>query len=211
MIDAGEEVADIRVEHPAHLLVVDPGRERIQRVMRAASRSESIREADEVRLVDAVQHLHDGTLQDLVLQRRDTERPQAPVSLRDIRPPSRPSSVAPTMDPFVQIPKVLFEVLPVGPPRHAVHPRSSASAQSLIRRPQAIDVHVVQERGEPCLLVLQRSSAHAIQRTYRVSPGTVSGTRFAGRVSLGRPPLLHRLRHRSPGFVRRLRRYYGAV
>src|ERR1700692_3654363 len=31
------------------------------------------------------------------------------------------------------------------------------------------------------------------------------------RVPLGPRPWLHRLRHRSPGFVRRLRRYYAGV
>ena len=39
----------------------------------------------------------------------------------------------------------------------------------------------------------------------------MSGTRFAGRVPLGRAPSLHRLRRRARGVVRRLRRYYGPV
>jgi hypothetical protein len=79
MIQAGEEVADVRVEHPAHLLAIDPGRQRIERVMRLAPRPKPIREADEIRLVDAVEHLHDGALQDLVLQRGDPQRALAPV------------------------------------------------------------------------------------------------------------------------------------
>ena len=211
VIEAGEVVADVRVEHPAHLLAVDPGRERIQRVMRAAPGAEPIREADEVRLVDAVKHLHDGALQDLVLQRGDTERSQPPVPLRDMRPPSRPGSIAPALDPPVQIPKVRFEVLPVGPPRHAVHPRGCPRVQRPVGRPEALDVDVMQERGEPCLLVQLRLPAHATKRTRRVLPGSASGTRFAGRVPLGRPPSLHRLRHRHAGVVRRLRRYYEAV
>ena len=75
MVKAGEELAEIRVEHPVHALPFDPGGERIQRVMRAAPRPKPIREADEVLLVDGVQHLDDGTLEDLVLQRSDPERP----------------------------------------------------------------------------------------------------------------------------------------
>jgi len=35
-IKLAEEVADIRVEYPVHLLPFDPGRQRIQRIMRAA-------------------------------------------------------------------------------------------------------------------------------------------------------------------------------
>ena len=38
MIQTGEELADIRVEHPVHLFPLDPDRERIQRLMRAAPR-----------------------------------------------------------------------------------------------------------------------------------------------------------------------------
>ena len=34
MVEAGEVVAEISVEHPVHLLTYDPGGERIQRVMR---------------------------------------------------------------------------------------------------------------------------------------------------------------------------------
>ena len=70
---------------------------------------------------------------------------------------------------------------------------------------------MVQQRREPCFLVLSCYLAHTVQRTWHAWPGTVSGTCFAGRVPLGQPPFLHRLRDRSPGLVRRLRRYYGAV
>jgi hypothetical protein len=42
MIQAGEELADIRVEHPVHLLPLDPDRERIQRIMRAAPRPAAV-------------------------------------------------------------------------------------------------------------------------------------------------------------------------
>jgi len=87
MIKTGEKVADIRVEHPAHPLALDPGRQRIQRIMRAAPRPEPVRESQEVRLVDGVEHPGDGPLENLVLQRRDAERPQPPVRLRDVRPP----------------------------------------------------------------------------------------------------------------------------
>ena len=46
--------------------------------MRAASGPEPIREAEEARLVDGVEHLDDGALDDLVLQRGNPERPQPP-------------------------------------------------------------------------------------------------------------------------------------
>ena len=58
----------------------------------------------------------------------------------------------------------------------------------------AIDVNVVQERGEPRFLVRLRHSAHTTKLTERAVPGTVSGTRFAGRVPLCRSASLHGLR-----------------
>src|SRR5208283_4039609 len=60
-IKLAEEVADIRVEHPVHLLPPDPHRQRIQRVVRASARPEPVGEAQEVRLVDGVEYLDDGT------------------------------------------------------------------------------------------------------------------------------------------------------
>ena len=65
----------------------------------------------------------------------------------------------------MQIPKVLFKVLPVVLPCHAVHPRRGLGLQRPVGRPQAVDIDVVQERGEPHILVLPRHSAHAIQVT----------------------------------------------
>jgi len=97
MIQAGEELADIRVEHPVHLPPLNPHRERIQRVMRATPWPESVGEAQEVHLVDGVEYLDDGPLNDLVLQRGDAERPRPPVRLRDVRPARWLSLVAPAV------------------------------------------------------------------------------------------------------------------
>ena len=55
--------------------------------MRSAPRPKSIRETDEVLLLDGVQHLDHRPLKKFVLQRDDSERPQPPVrfcyTLRD--------------------------------------------------------------------------------------------------------------------------------
>jgi hypothetical protein len=61
------------------------------------------------------------------------------------------------MNPSMQIPKILFKILPVVLPRHAVHPRRGLGLQRPIRRPQAIDVNVAQERREPRFLVRLRT------------------------------------------------------
>ena len=69
------------------------------------------------------------------------------------------------MDPGVQIPKVLFEILPVVLPRHTVHARCGARTDCPVRLPQAVDGHVMQKRGEPRLPVPSRHLAHAVQIT----------------------------------------------
>src|SRR5829696_7650945 len=91
------------------------------------------------------------------------------------------------MNSGVQIPKVLFEILPVVVPRHAVGARSGLRVQRPIGRPQAVEVDVVQERREPHILVLPCDSAHAIQRTWRTHSGTVSGARLPAAFPLPRP------------------------
>ena len=50
------------------------------------------------------------------------------------------------MDPGVQIPEVLLQILPVGPPRDTIHARSRAGTNRPIRLLQALYGHVVQER-----------------------------------------------------------------
>ena len=59
-------------------------RQRVQRLMRAATGTKPIREAFEVDLVDLVENRHHGLLNDFVLQCRDAQRTLLPVSLRNI-------------------------------------------------------------------------------------------------------------------------------
>jgi hypothetical protein len=65
----------------------------------------------------------------------------------------------------VQVSQVLLEILPVLVPRHAVHPRRGPRPKREVRRPQAIDIDVVQKRGEPHILVPTRQLAHATKLT----------------------------------------------
>ena len=107
------------IEHPVHLLRQQSGVERIQRMMLAAPRPEPVREAEEVGLVDGVQHLDRGALDDLVLQRGHAERPLPPVGLGDVHPPHR---LRPVRSAFQPVGKVL-EVAPPVPRRSAATSR----------------------------------------------------------------------------------------
>ena len=75
-----EETTNVPMEHPVHSLPLNARRQRVQRLMRAASGPKPIREAFEVDLVDLVENRHHGLLNDFVLQRRDAQRTLLPVS-----------------------------------------------------------------------------------------------------------------------------------
>src|SRR4029450_10813584 len=145
MINPAEEVADIRVEHPAHPLAFKPDRERVQRMMRTTPGPEPVREALEIHLIDGVEHLDHRALNDFVLQRRDPQRPKPPIRLPDIRPPPprvpvappppppppplsddrpppRRSPVPPHLPRVVQIGETNLQSPPVVGPRRPVHP-----------------------------------------------------------------------------------------
>src|SRR6266699_1477163 len=115
-----EKALDVRVKHPDHLLAIDPGVESIQRIVLAATRSESIREAEKILLVDGLQNGHDGLLNDLVLQAQNAEWPLGTVRLRDIRPSGRAGSIAAPVHSVVQVFQFLFERFSVGLPCHAI-------------------------------------------------------------------------------------------
>ncbi len=65
---------NVKVEYPVHFSRQQSRVERVQRLMLTAPRSEPVREAEEIRFVDGVQHLDRCTLGDFVFQRCYSER-----------------------------------------------------------------------------------------------------------------------------------------
>jgi hypothetical protein len=133
VVDGLEKPTDVGIEHPVHLLRQEPGIERIQRLVRVASRPESVGEAEEVSLVDRVHHLDRRALDELVFQRGDAQRPRPPVGLGDVRPLDRPRSIRPSRQPSREVPEVLLEGLPVSaatsPRRSPAPPLASARSR----------------------------------------------------------------------------------
>src|SRR6266853_5204054 len=92
-----------------HALPLDAHIQRVQRLMRAATRPEPIRKSLEVHLVNLVENGHRGLLNKLVLQRRDAQRTLPPVRLRNIDSPRGLCPIRSTVHPAVQIdPPVRF-------------------------------------------------------------------------------------------------------
>jgi hypothetical protein len=125
-----EEAAQIRIEHPVHFLRRDPDRQRIQRLVWTAFGPKAVREAEEVLLVDRIQHLDHGALDDLVLQHGHSQR-ALPSVFRYERSTHRSCSVRASLEPQRQILKIALQVLSVV--RH-VSPSTPAAASRLIAR-----------------------------------------------------------------------------
>lgn len=79
--DRVEVASNVRIEDPADLLETYPYRQNIEGLMGLTSRPEAVREAEEVHLVDGVEHFGNGPLDDLVFQSRYTQRPLSAVTL----------------------------------------------------------------------------------------------------------------------------------
>src|SRR5258708_20295734 len=121
MVNRIEEPCNIGVENPAHALLGESDRERIQRIMLATPRSEPVREPEELFLIDRVQDFHHRLLDYLIFKRGDAERTHFPVGLRYVpSPPTAPPLFSP-MHPLLAILQVGLQLLPLGAPRYTVH------------------------------------------------------------------------------------------
>src|ERR1051325_8925714 len=98
-----QEPANVCVQHPVHLLPLDPDHQRIQRLMLAASRPGALRESPKVLLINLAENSDYGLLNDLVLQGRNAQRPLATVGFRNVYSPRWLRSVSAAMHPAVQI------------------------------------------------------------------------------------------------------------
>jgi hypothetical protein len=154
MLQRVEEAAQICIEHRVHFLSRDPDRQRIQRLMRAALGSKSVREAKKVLLVDRIQHLNDSVLDDLVLQHGHPQR-ASPTVFRYEHSTHGSCSVRASLEPQRQVLKVVLQALSVVLPRLTIHTCRRVSLDSKKGRSQSFDVvHMVQKRGEPLFLIL---------------------------------------------------------
>src|ERR1700747_3134712 len=72
-VEVIEKATDVSVQNAVHLLLQERVRQRIQRVLLAAPRAETIREAQKVFLVNRMEESDHGLLDGLVFQGRDPQ------------------------------------------------------------------------------------------------------------------------------------------
>src|SRR5271166_1369133 len=151
-----------------------------------------------------VQHLDQRALDNLVFQRGDAEWALPPVGLRDEPTPRRLRPIGSSVDSAVQVLEADLEVTAVILPRHAIDARSRLALERQVGFPELIAIDVVQERGEPFLLLQPCALPYAFQAVGRAVPARCPGRAVLLRVLLGPRPWLHELLRRSPGLVRSL-------
>src|SRR5271170_4822637 len=186
--------------------------QRIQTVVLAAPGTKPIRETEEVRLVDGVEHLDGGPLDEFVLQRGHAQRALPATVFGDVHPTYRLGSVGAAFEPFGELLEMLLQCLAVVPPRLTVHPRSRFLLQAEVSRTQGVQVvDVVQQRGEPHRPIFLCRLTYPLERTVHAVPALYPERVLLWQVPFGQAPSLHPLRHRCSGLVRGLRRYYRPV
>ncbi len=163
LADRIEEAPNVCVENPVHPGTLDRHRQCIQRVMRAACGPKPVREAEEVFLIDRVEHRDDRALDNLVFQRRDTQRPLPAIGLRYEPPPDGQCPIRAAMDPSMQVVEVALQACLVVLPRHSIHTGCGTALERQERVPQQVGRDMVQQRGEPLLLPLPCSLPYAVQ------------------------------------------------
>src|ERR1019366_510553 len=154
---------DVGIEHPVHPFPLDAHRQRVQRLVRAASGTEPIRKALEVDLIYLVEDHHHGLLNDLVLQRRDAQRTLPPVGLRYKDSSRRFCPIRSTVHPAVQIDKSILQPGFILLPRYAVYSGRSLTLKRVKAVAEYSDAQMVEQSGELFLLLLPCCFPHTVQ------------------------------------------------
>src|SRR5450631_407918 len=206
-----EEPADVGIQHPVHLLPLDPDHQRIQRLMLTAPRPRPIREAQKVHLIYLIEDGDHGLLNDLVLQCRDAQRPLSTIGFRNVHSSRWLRLVSAPVNPVMKILDAIFNPGFILLPSHAIHSGSSLTLQRVEAVPKQPGRKMVKQSGELLSLPCSRCSAHTRQSLGHTFPALCRWCAGLMSVLLGQRPSLHALRQRFPIIVRALHWYYAAV
>src|SRR5262249_51254492 len=111
----------VGVQYEVHLPAGNPDTEGVERIVRSPSRTEPIREPEEVFLVDRVQDRNRCPLDQLVFQGGDRKRALPTVPLGDVHPPGWHGPIRSPMKPRVQVLKITLKVCLVVRPCQPIH------------------------------------------------------------------------------------------
>jgi len=201
-----EKAAYVSIEHPVHTLAHQRRVQRGESHMRASPWSEAIGEAEEVGLVDSAEKLGDRTLDDLVLQRRHSERALPTIGFWDVDTSNRLWPVTARVDARAEIPEVRLQILLVRCHRHPIDPRTRPPLLSPERSFERRDVDMMQQGSEPGLGGLSGRRVHPREVWRQGCPALRPDPGLDARDP---PRLVPSLR--ASRFLRRPHRYYEPV
>jgi hypothetical protein len=130
VVDGIEKGPDVSVEHPVHVPCGQTHEQSVQRIMRAAPRSETIRKPKKVHLVDGVEDRYQRVLNELILQGGNAKGTHASIRLGNVGPLGGPGTITPTMNTLVQVVQPGIQSFPVLSPGDAVNTRGGLSLKS---------------------------------------------------------------------------------
>ena len=115
------------------------------------------------------------------------------------------------MDAPLQVGEPFLQAVSICLPRHPIHSRRRLPFQVVVAAPEQVEIDMMQQGGEPYLLVPFGCLTYTVQPAWPAFPA-LSPVRFRlFRVLLGQRPSLCDLLRPSPACVRPLRWYYAAV
>ena len=163
-------------EHPVYLFRQQARIERIQCLMWTVSPAESLREIQEVALVDPVEHLDRGPLDDLVLQGHDPKGPLPYIRFGDVSFTNGLGPVGAALEPLGKLLEVSLHVLSVLVPGLYVHAGGGIPLQAEVGLPQRVRiVDAVRQRREQRPFIFLGRTTYLPARLLHVIPGPVSG------------------------------------
>ena len=109
VIEIIEKTSNVGVKNVVHFLLQERIRQRIQRIMLAAPRAKSIREAETVFLVNLVEDGGHGLLDKFVFQGRNPQWALPSICFLDVYPSRRFRSIGSTMNSAMEIDQSIFD------------------------------------------------------------------------------------------------------
>ena len=130
-----EKAPNVGVQNPIHPLPLNAHAQRVERLMRTASRPEPVAESPKVHFINLIENGDHGLLDNFVLQRRDPDRTLPSISFRYVDPLTWLCAIRAPVNPVLQIGDPILQPLLVLPPRHTVYSRRRVLLQRVKTRP----------------------------------------------------------------------------
>src|SRR5260370_449812 len=108
-VEVIEKASDVSVQNVVHFLLQERVRQRIQRLMLAAPRAKTIRDAENVFLVDLLEDGDHGMLDQFVLDSRDREWALPPIFILYVHSSRGHRSIRSAMNPALEISQPIFQ------------------------------------------------------------------------------------------------------